>query len=591
MIVGNNRLKVEIREDIYSGRLAIRFMRGDFDYFINTIKSFPLSTFSRKEKIWTIPIELGIAFLNTFNLPQTPAFISYIRTLLYNRKSLERGTQIFNTYYSKLLNTTLKTHLLPFQEDGVKFLLGTKGAILNADIGLGKTLIALTASIILHEKWKDDIRANFSSNMSPEKLRELLTRKKFRVLVVCPSSLKYHWKEQIKEHFSPSISYTVVDGGKQVRTSQYKYPSLFTITSYELVRMDWDINLLRSIPFNIIILDEVTKIKNFRTKTYKNILKIPSTYKWGLTGSAIENSPVDLFSIFNFIDRSKFNKDWWMFKKHFLITHPITLPDGRTYEEVVDYKNLELLKLLTRPYIFIKKKRDVLKQLPPVIQKNYWLHLTPEQEEAYDEILEMVRAQEVDPLASLTYLREVVNSTSLISNLLPNLNGSSCKLEELLSILPETGDEKVVIFSQFKKFVDLVEEELERNNYTTLKITGEDSSEEKMKKVEKFNNHKGKIILLATDVIAYGINLQHSCSILINLDLPWNPMKLENRIGRLDRMGQKNPVTVINLLTKSTIEERVWNILTKKKELINKLLSLEREVKDMEFYRWLVERR
>jgi superfamily II DNA or RNA helicase len=446
----------------------------------------------------------------------------------------------------------LSTKLYPYQEQGAMHLAFGRRTLLADDMGLGKTVQAIAAAALLKEM--RDIQG---------------------ALVICPASLKHQWAREIRRF--TSLSVTVVEGNSQARRGLYRDPSFFKIINYELVRFDQD-ELLKLRP-DLVILDEAQRIKNWRTKTAQMVKSLPSRYAFVLTGTPLENRIDELYSIFQFLD-PRILGPLWHFNDRFYELEK--RPNG-SYK-VLGYKNLDLLRSLIAPYILRRTRDEVLKDLPPRTDNNYFVEMTDPQWKAYNEFKEtlakLIAKAHRKPLTPkereillmcLIKMRLICNALALHDKEIPpkEQERTGPKLGELGEILTEdiaSNGHKAVIFSQWANMLALTEPVIKRVGLGYVKLTGDVPSSKRGALIQQFFDDPACRVFLSTDAGGVGLNLQ-AASLVINLDLPWNPAVLEQRIARAHRHGQPSSVQVINLVAKDTIEERMLDTLAAKKNV------------------------
>lgn len=439
----------------------------------------------------------------------------------------------------------LKTNLYPYQREGALFAVRAGRCLIGDDMGLGKTIQALAAS---------------------ELMAKLFNIQK--VLVVSPTSLKYQWKTEI-EKFSGRTA-EVVEGHSQQRQELYKNDSFYKLINYELVHKD--INMIHQWGPDLIILDEAQRIKNWKTRTAQYVKQLQSSFAIVLTGTPIENKIEELHSIVEFIDKRHLGPLY-----RFMHDHRI-LDEGST-GKVIGYQNLQAVRNALKDVMIRRKKDEVLKQLPERIDKNFFVPMTKEQRIIHDENYEIVvklvakwrrykflcEADQRRLQIALNFMRMASDNTYLVDK--QTVHGP--KIEELEILLREIvleGGEKVVIFSQWLRMTELVERILERNNIGYVHLNGGVPSKQRSGLMQKFREDPACMVFLSTDAGGVGLNLQ-SGSVVINMDIPWNPAVLEQRIGRIHRLGQKRTVRVINFVTSASIEENILGLLKFKKSL------------------------
>ncbi|MBI5186299.1 MAG: DEAD/DEAH box helicase [Nitrospinae bacterium] len=453
------------------------------------------------------------------------------------RDSLGHGIE------SPILDKVLKTELYPYQKEGAMFAVNAGRCLLGDDMGLGKTIQALAASELMAELFQIQ-----------------------KVLIVSPTSLKYQWKDEIQRFTGRTVE--VIEGLNHRRRSLYTSESFYKLVNYELVRRD--IDLINEWAPDLIILDEAQRIKNWETRTAKSVKQLASPYAMVLTGTPIENRIEDLHSLMEFVDRRRLGPLY-----RFVHDHRMMDEAGK----VVGYKDLQSIRASLKGVLIRRRKGDVLKQLPGRIDKNFFVPMTNEQRIIHDENCDIVtrlaakwrrykflcEADQRRLQIALNFMRMASDNTYLVDR--KTVHGP--KLEELDIVLKETvveGGQKVVIFSQWLRMTELVERVLAANNIGYAHLNGSIPSRERKDLMARFREDPDCKVFLSTDAGGVGLNLQ-SASTVINMDIPWNPAILEQRIGRAHRLGQKRTVQVINFITSSSIEERILHLLKFKKSV------------------------
>jgi SNF2 family DNA or RNA helicase len=441
------------------------------------------------------------------------------------------------------LKGVLKTKLLPYQERGAIFAACRGRVVLADDMGLGKTVQALAAA-------------------------ELLRRRRgiAKVLVVAPASVKYQWKTEI-EKFT-GLSAQVIDGSLERRQKLYAAPKFFNLSSYELVLKD--VRYMHELAPDLIILDEAQRIRNWTTATARTIKQLKSRYAFVLTGTPLENKLEELFSVVEFIDGRRLGPAF-----RFLHEHRTEDENGR----LIGYRGLDRIHNQLAPILLRRTRQEVLKDLPKRTDQILHVSLTPQQAEPYweqnDILAGLMRKwerqrwlSEIDLrriMCCLQNMRMLCNSTFLFDK----QTNHSPKLDEFREIIRELAIEegrKVVVFSEYERMTHLAGQELEKLGVGFVSLHGGVPSRNRGALMEKFRSDAKCRVFLSTDAGGVGLNLQ-SASAVINFEPPWNPARLEQRIGRVHRLGQAHPVHVVHLLTKDSIEERVWETLKLKKSL------------------------
>jgi superfamily II DNA or RNA helicase len=441
------------------------------------------------------------------------------------------------------LNGVLKTKLLPYQTQGAIFAASRGRVVLADDMGLGKTVQALAAA-------------------------ELLRRRRAiaRVLVVAPASVKYQWKTEI-EKFT-NLSAQVIEGSLPRRRELYAAPKFFNLTSYELVLKD--VRDIHEMAPDLIILDEAQRIRNWTTATARTVKQLKSRYAFVLSGTPLENKLEELFSVVEFIDGRRLGPAF-----RFLHEHRTEDKKGT----LIGYRGLDRIHEQLAPVLLRRTRGEVLKDLPHRTDQILHVPLTPQQAEPYweqnDILAGLMRKwerqgwlSEIDQkrvLCCLQNMRMLCNSTFLFDK----QTNHSPKLAEFREIVRELVIEegrKVVVFSEYERMTHLAGDELKKLGIGFVSLHGGVPSRKRGALMEKFRRDAECRVFLSTDAGGVGLNLQ-AASAVINFEPPWNPARLEQRIGRVHRLGQAHPVHVVHLLTKDSIEERVWETLKLKKSL------------------------
>lgn len=415
------------------------------------------------------------------------------------------------------------------------------GGILADDMGLGKTLQTIA----------------YIHSIKPEK----------PTLIVAPSTLIYNWQKEI-EKFIPSAKYLLVNGVKETREKLIKTIDgyEFVITSYPLLRRD--INLYKDIEFSYCIIDEAQYIKNRKTMNAISVKRIRSEHKFALTGTPIENSIMELWSIFDFI-------------------MPGYLGSARTFaerfENVSDDEEIsESLRNIIRPFVLRRMKKDVLNELPEKIETTMVAELSREQKGIYQAYVEIARSEALGLLGTsggrmtilinILRLRQICCHPALFSG---TEKMSSGKLELLkeLAITARSGGHRILVFSQFRTMLDIIEKELSQLGIRCFSITGDVPADERVRICESFNNGEGDAVLVSLKAGGTGINLTGADTV-IHYDPWWNPAVTDQATDRAHRIGQTRAVQVIKLASHGTIEEKILKLETKKRSLAEDIIQV-----------------
>lgn len=333
---------------------------------------------------------------------------------------------------------------------------------------------------------------------------------------------------------------------------------------------------MNSLHTDFLIMDEVQRLKNWKTKISQAARRIESEYAVILSGTPLENKLEELYSIMQFVDQYCLGP-YYAFMEQ-------TVVKSET-GKIVGYKNLNAVGELMKEVLIRRRKKDVALQLPKRMDKILFVSMTKEQQEMHDEFHNTVAQlvykwtrhrflSEKDRkrlLLSLSQMRMVCDSTYILDQ----KTRYDTKIEEVMNILKdvfESGDEKVVIFSQWERMTRLIAAELDKLNIRYENLHGGVPSEKRKVLMENFTELPESRVFLSTDAGSTGLNLQVA-SVLINMDLPWNPAVLEQRIARIYRIGQKNNIQVINLVASRSIEERMLSTLNFKSSLFEGILD------------------
>ena len=441
--------------------------------------------------------------------------------------------------------------LFPYQKEGIEFALFKKAAIIADEMGLGKTIQAIAVAVMKKQLF------GFQ-----------------KTLVVCPATLKSQWKKEIEKFTNEKT--LIVTGFPDEREKQYRDENyFFFIVNYETILRD---NLaINKAGMDFLILDEAQKVKNFETKTSSAIRRLQAKHTLIITGTPIENRLIDIFSIVGVLDPYFFGPLWEFSYQHCLF-------DPEKINKINGYYDLQLLNEQLSEILIRREKRAVLDQLPNVQQIDIPVELSPEQQEYHagyaSGISRIIRkkfltAYDLQRLQLLlTNMRMVCDSTYLIDD----ETNVSPKMEELKDILFEQLDlhrtnRKVIIFSEWIKVHKLIGQMLRQNKIGFVELNGKVPVNLRGELIKKFENTPECKIFLSTEAGGAGLNLQMA-DILINFELPWNPAKKNQRIGRIDRLGQKSAkLTIYNLITRNSIEQQIALGLLVKQSLFDGVLN------------------
>ncbi|MBP7309999.1 MAG: DEAD/DEAH box helicase, partial [Candidatus Cloacimonetes bacterium] len=439
----------------------------------------------------------------------------------------------------------LQTVLRGYQKAGVSWIKMLAhyhlNGILADEMGLGKTIQALSAILLTGE-----------GQVS---------------LVICPKTLLYNWAAEI-EKFHTNIPYAIVEGNKETRAEIVASPNIrLFIMSYSMVL--GDINTLKNIPFEWIVLDEAQNIKNVSAQRTAAIKKLQARHRLALSGTPIENNLTELWSIFDFLNPGylgNLNK----FKANYLPT------EGATEAKLS-------LKRMASPFLLRRIKKEVLLELPDKQEQISWCKLNTLQEKMYLQILDMVNKKlmptgtetpnYVHILAALTKLRQLCNHPHLANpDILPELEGST-KLEQLVELVTEAtnGGHKVLVFSQFVQMLQIMKKVFDGLQIPYSYLDGK--TKDRVTPISNFERDPNlKLFLISLKTGGTGLNLTAADTVIL-YDPWWNPMVENQAIDRTHRIGQTNMVQVFRLITKGTVEEKIIALQNSKRELFDTVIE------------------
>ncbi len=413
------------------------------------------------------------------------------------------------------------------------------GGILADDMGLGKTIQSI--AFIVSEL--DEIR-----------------KQAHPVFIVCPASLVYNWHNEIKR-FAPSIVAVIIDGTKSDRLSALKQVSLadVIITSYPLLRRD--MKQFAELTFHTLFLDEAQTFKNHATQTSQAVKKIQARHRFALTGTPMENSVEELWSIFDAV-------------------FPELFQDRRSFN---DLTRAQVAKRI-RPFLLRRLKTDVLKELPEKIESLQASELLPDQKKLYLTYLAKLQQEtlkhldnneyqqnRIRILAGLTRLRQLCCHPALF---VEAYTGGSAKFEQLMEIIEECrgAGKRMLIFSQFTKMLGLIGRELGYQGLPFFYLDGQTPSSDRVELCNKFNDGERDVFLISLKAGGTGLNLTGADTVIL-YDLWWNPAVEQQAADRAHRIGQKNVVQVIRLVAQGTVEDKMYELQMTKKNLIEEVIQ------------------
>ncbi|WP_042348455.1 DEAD/DEAH box helicase [Bacillus massiliigorillae] len=492
-----------------------------------------LNTVPIQEENWEMPVVQGLQHLGEDNgiFQLEASFREFLKRIEQpDKRDIEVPAHMNSILY-------------PYQIHGFKWLKTLKeygfGGILADDMGLGKTLQAITYLV--------SEQAEMRRQGKP-------------ALIVCPSSLTYNWLSELMK-FAPEIEAVVADGIKSERQKiqqQFAEIDVF-ITSYPLLRQD--LGWFRKQTFHTVFFDEAQAFKNPVTQTAKAVKMINADHSFALTGTPMENSPEELWSIFH-----------------------VVFPE--LFMGLKEFSNLrrKTISRRIRPFMLRRVKEDVLDELPKKLESLEFAELFPEQKKLYIAYLaklrhdtlkhldrDTFRKNKIRILAGLTRLRQICCHPALFVD---GYDGRSAKFEQLLRIVEECSlsGRRVLIFSQFTKMLHLIRQELAVRGLSYFYLDGQTPSEERVDMCTRFNKGENDFFLISLKAGGTGLNLTGADTVVL-YDLWWNPAVEEQATDRAHRLGQRNNVQVIKLVTRGTIEAKMNDLQEKKRNLIEEIIE------------------
>lgn len=515
------------------------FTRLASEYFTN-------DGYLKPESIYSFSTFLSTArkISNTFRC--YPDALQYILDLRDDRK---RAELVSEKCTDKNLDSLLNARLYPYQKEGIRFAIKTGKTIIADEMGLGKTIQAIGCAEFMRKE-------NLISS----------------VLIVCPTSLKYQWKKEI-ERFTGCQS-VVIEGNHLRRKKMYDDSTFYKIVSYNSICND--VKILRHMSTDFMIMDEAQRLKNWNTQVAQALRRIHADYMVVLSGTPLENKLQELYSIVQIVNPFLLGP-----LHEFIADTTVLSPSG----QIIGYKNLNEIGERLKGVMIRRRKSDVKLQLPSRMDSIRFVPMTKEQAGMHDEFHSVVSQivtkwnkthflSEKDRkrlLLLLSQMRMVCDSTFILDQ----RSRHDTKIDELMHMVEdmiENGDDKMVVFSQWERMTRLVCQELEKRGIMYANLNGSVPSEKRKQLMDDFTSNPDCRIFVSTDAGSTGLNLQVA-SVLVNLDLPWNPAVLEQRIARIYRIGQTKSVQVFNMVAERTIEERMLSTLNFKSNMSEGILD------------------
>jgi len=496
------------------------------------------------EKIFQIIDVLGIySDFQKIKIPDNKAvFLEKLledesNTLISGSKYVDNVIKKYNKLNKNIkVPENLNANLRDYQVDGFEFFNTLSnysfGGILADEMGLGKTV---------------------------QTLAFLLSQKDKKSIVITPTSLIYNWENEF-EKFTPDIKLGIAYGNKVQREKvleNYKDYDVI-LTSYGTYKNDME--KYKNITFDYCIIDEAQNIKNPDSIITKSVKEVNANVKFALTGTPVENNLMELWSIFDFV-------------------MPGYLYSKKKFETIFvnNEKNHCQLKNLIKPFMLRRTKKEVINELPDKIEHKFYVELDKEHKRAYKSFVNLIKRRILenneDNMTVFSYLTKLRQLSIAPEIIVKNYKGKNSKLEILINIIKEESDRKILVFSQFTKVLKIIEKRLGEENISYSYLDGKTDAKDRIKLVEEFNNSETKkVFLISLKAGGTGLNLT-SASMVVHFD-PWfNPASEDQASDRAHRIGQKNVVDVIKLISQNTVEEKVIAMQDYKKDLIEDIIN------------------
>ena len=471
----------------------------------------------------------------------------------------------------------LRARLRPYQLEGFRWLASLYhqelGACLADDMGLGKTL--QTIAILLYAKERKEHEPKEEISAAPQLSlfqynRDLDFLKPLNALIVLPASLVFNWEQELHK-FAPQLTVYKHTGPKRYRDTRLMARFDILLTTYQTALRD--VELLKKLDYEYIILDESQQIKNKDSKIFKAINQLEGKHKISLSGTPIENSLSDLWAQMQFINPELLGS-FQFFKKAFI----------RPIEKLGDADQKEQLRSLVQPYLLRRTKMEVAQDLPELSTKVFYCEMTADQKKLYEKekskarnfLLENFDSKQPQfkfmVLQSLTRLRQMANHPQLAISEYDKQSGKFSDVLEHWDVI-RRGGHKVLIFSSFVQHLELFKSHFEKENQAYSWLTGDQSGKQRQASIERFDQEESvQAFLISMKAGGTGLNLTAAEYVFI-LDPWWNPMAEQQAIARAHRIGQQQHVIAIKFITKGSIEEKILRLQEKKLQLAEDILS------------------
>lgn len=561
---------LRLHNDYLDIRIESKLSSSDFISYTEFMRSLPGAYYVEQEYKWMVPKRYIDEFVKRYE--DKTAWHTTIEAIKGVNEVLIPDFPLIEDF------SDFKLQPYEFQQQGISFLAHVGSGIIGDEMGLGKTIQTAGAAHIL---WKRGLAK--------------------KILVICPTSLKYQWSSEIEKFLGHT---NIVIEGKNAKEKRkaferfIKEDYLFGIANYELVRTMAE--QFKEHHYCVIIADEAHRLKNKESQTYKAVKALSSDFRIASTGTPLQNNVEELYALMDWVRPGLLGKITEFRKKYIVYASKF----GRRFVPI-GHKRLGELRRIISPYMLRRLKKDVAKDLPPMVFHRRDVEMNKQQAELYEAIaegftnlLDELSAQDVkgkfdengnwieekrkgeDQVLGYLYMMIAASDHPLLlksgksnmsryfHDIIPD-NIKSPKLVELVDICKERNEasvDKIVIFTQFARMQEIIASELSKIGKVAI-LNGAMSSDKRREQVEIFKNNDEYKFFVLTDAGNFGLNLQFA-NTLINYDSPWNPAIAEQRAGRVHRIGSTHDVVdIISLVTLGTIDEKIQETLEEKRKL------------------------
>ncbi len=502
------------------------------------------------------------------NIDESDSMLRFLSHIEFDAKEIKTGTKMLSKYHALYLESLANSGRIKREESFGELIERVKD--IRADIP-GQMLGILRAYQQEAVHWMTQLDelgfgGILADDMGLGKTLEVIafvmsSKREKPAIVVAPSALLYNWKKEIAR-FAPSAKAIIIDGAKAER--ERKIADLenvdFVITSYSLLRRDSA--LYSDMEFSYCFIDEAQYIKNPKTMNARGVKKIKASRRFALTGTPIENTLIELWSIFDFVMPGYLDT-----RRHFSELYE---KQQENWQEVSG-----LLRARIKPFVMRRMKSDVLAELPEKIEETVYAELMPEQKKLYEAYLSVAKKEVrrmldernsgVMILSILTRLRQICCHPALFDD---NYTDRSGKLEVLCELLLSaiSGGHRILVFSQFTSMLKIIRKELDARGIMSFYLDGATPPSERAELSDRFNGGERSVFLISLKAGGTGLNLV-GADMVIHYDPWWNPAVTDQASDRAYRIGQKRAVLVIRLVTSGTIEEQILKLQDKKRAL------------------------